>query len=197
MRELQRLLTDGVFRARALRFVLGLPTPLESADRKVLEQVIFGYFRALPGIRSVLFVGCDWYTRHYGRTFFAAHNYWTLDPAASARKFGARQHLVAPMEELGRHFPQGYFDVIFCNGVYGYGLDMPEQCERSFEQCHSRLRPEGYFVLGWDDIPRRRPVPLEEIRSLRKFRRHAFPVFGSCSYLTYTRYRHRYDFYQR
>jgi SAM-dependent methyltransferase len=191
------MLTDGAFRARAVRFLLGLPTPLDTVDRKVLEQTVFGYFLALPDVRSVLFVGCDWYTRHYAQAFFSSTNYWTIDPAESARRFGARQHIVAPLEELDRHFPDRYFDLILCNGVYGYGLDTHQQCEQAFAQCYSRLVSGGYFVLGWDDIASRTPVPLEEIASLQTFGRFVFPPLGSWRYTTDTAYRHTYDFYFR
>jgi SAM-dependent methyltransferase len=192
-----RMLTDGAFRTRAVRFLLGLPTPLDTVDRKLLEQVVFEYFVALPDVRSVLFVGCDWYTRHYEREFFSSTNYWTIDPAASARRFGARQHIVAPLEELDRHFPHGYFDLILCNGVYGYGLNTRQQCEQAFAQCYSRLGPGGYFVLGWDDSASRTPVLLEEIESLRAFDRFVFPPLGAWRYTTDTAYRHTYDFYFR
>jgi SAM-dependent methyltransferase len=194
---LMRLLTDPAYTTRMLKYLVGLPTPLDTTDRHVLEGVVFGYYLSLPSIRSVLFVGCDWYTRHYERVYFSSKNYWTIDPAASARKFGARRHVVATLEELDRHFPAGYFDLIICNGVYGYGLDSREQCERAFDQCYRSLDSNGHLVFGWDDIPQRRPVPLEEIRSLRRLGRFTFPPFGSWRYTTDTPYRHTYDFYCR
>jgi SAM-dependent methyltransferase len=194
---LTRFVRDREFRVRILRFLLGRPTPLESPDRTVLETLIFPYFRYLPGVRSVLFVGCDWYTRHYGATYFSGKDYWTLDPAPRARKFAGRQHVVAPLEELGRHFPAGRFDLIICNGVFGYGLDRLGQCEQAFRQCESGLAAGGYLVVGWDDVPERTPVRLEAVSSLRAFDRFEFPPLGAWRYVTDTPYRHTYDFYQR
>jgi SAM-dependent methyltransferase len=190
-----RFLTDPAYTSRVLRYLVGLPTPLRTTDRLVLETTMFDCFRSCADIGSLLFVGCDWYTRHYERVYFSAKNYWTIDPAARARKFGARRHVVAPLEKLDQHVPPRYFDLIICNGVYGYGLDTREQCERAFDQCYRALSPGGQLVLGWDDIPQRRPTPLAEIESLRRFTRREFPPFGTWRYVTATPYRHTYDFY--
>jgi hypothetical protein len=192
-----RLFTDFGFVSRAIRYVLGLPVPLETEDRRVLEQVIFRHFLGLPATQRILFVGCDWYTKHYDRSFFRDRDYWTIDVSAKARKFGAKQHLVIGLEELDRHFAERHFDVIFCNGVYGFGLDTAEQCERAFDRCWSRLRDGGYFIFGWDDIPARTPVPLDGIAALRRFQRLPLAELGSWRYLTDTPYRHTYDFYTK
>jgi hypothetical protein len=195
--SLFRIATDWRFAVRVVRYMLGLAVPMDTEDRRVLENVIIPYFTALPDVRAVLFVGCDWYTKHYEPVFFSAHEFSTIDPAPGARKFGGRRHLVAPLEELGRHFAEGYFDLIICNGVYGFGLDTLTQCEQAFAACHARLRAGGYFLLGWDDIPARTPVPLADISSLRLFRQFIFPPLGAWRYLTATPYRHVYDFYRK
>jgi SAM-dependent methyltransferase len=192
---LVRMLTDFSFTSRVIRFGLGLPVPLETEDRWVLEQVIFQYFMHLPDLHRILFVGCDWYTKHYERMFFRNRDYWTIDASPKARRFGARRHLVAPLEELDRNFAAEYFDVIFCNGVYGFGLDAAPALERAIEMCWSRLRPLGHFVFGWNDIPARTPVPLDAIAALRRFSRFEMPNLNTWRYLTDTPYRHTYDFY--
>ena len=192
---LVRMFTDFRFASRVIRFGLGLPVPLETEDRWVLEQVIFQHFLRQPAIHRILFVGCDWYTKHYERVFFHDRDYWTIDVSLKARRFGARRHLVAGLEELGRHFAEGHFDLIFCNGVYGFGLDAAPAIESAIDMCWSRLRDSGYFVFGWDDIPERTPVPLESIAALQRFRRFELPDLNSWRYLTDTPYRHTYDFY--
>lgn len=192
-----RFLRDPQYRGRVVRFLLGRPTPLESVDRTVLETIIFPYFHYLAAVRSVLFVGCDWYTRHYESSYFIGKDFWTIDPAPAARKFAGRQHVVAPLEELERHFPPARFDLILCNGVFGYGLNRLAQCEAAFRQCHAALRPGGYLMVGWDDVSEHAPVPMQAIASLAAFEKFAFPPLGTWRYRSDTPYRHTYDFYRR
>jgi SAM-dependent methyltransferase len=196
-KQIGRLFTDWQFASRVVRKRLGLPVAMETEDRRVLENIIFPYYLSDPNVKSVLFVGCDWYTRHYQRFYFSNVDYWTIEPAAERRKFGAKRHVVAPLENLDAHFSPQTFDLIVCNGVYGWGLNSREQCESAFAQCYSRLRDGGHLMLGWDDIPERTPVPLAEIASLNRFRRHDFPSLGSWRYLTDTPYRHTYNFYRK
>jgi SAM-dependent methyltransferase len=185
------------FAARVLRKRLGLPTPLNTTDRIVLEQVIFPQYSQDAAIRKMLFVGCGTYTAHYQRLFFPHKDFWTIEPDPGASRHGARQHVIAPLEELERHFPENEFDLIICNGVFGWGLDGHAQCEAAFSQCHSRLAHDGHFLFGWDDVPRRTPVALETLSSLTRFRPYTFPPLRTSRYVTETPYRHTYAFYRK
>jgi hypothetical protein len=192
-----RLLTDWSFAKRAVRYALHLPTPMETEDRRVLEQVIFRYYATQPEFRRILFVGCQWYTRHYGASFFPGREWWTIEPDEQARKFGGERHIVAPLQDLESHTAADYFDLIFCNGVFGFGLDAPQDCERAFAACYSRLRAGGQMLLGWNDVPARTPISLDSIASLRQFERWTFPPLGTWRYTTDTTFRHTYDFYRK
>jgi len=192
-----RLLTDREFLIRAARFGLGLPVPLHTEDRTVLEQRIFPHFLALPDTRCVLFVGVAWYTRHYEKAFFSNVHFWTIDIAQSARKFAGRKHITASLTELSAHFAQDYFDLIICNGVYGHGLNGRDDCERAFAACYECLRDGGRFVLGWNDTPEYSAAPLDSIRSLRRFGRESLAEFGGWRLRTDTPNRHTYDFYRK
>jgi SAM-dependent methyltransferase len=185
------------FAARVLRKRLGLSTPLNTTDRIVLEQVIFPHYSQDAAIRKMLFVGCGTYTAHYQRLFFPQKDFWTIEPDPGAARHGARQHIIAPLEELERHFPENEFDLIICNGVFGWGLDRHDQCEAAFSQCHSRLARDGQFLFGWDDVARRTPVALETISSLTRFRPYTFPPLRTSRYVTETPYRHTYAFYRK
>lgn len=189
------MMTDWSYAKRAIRDALHLPTPMRTEDRRVLEQVIFKHVLTLAWVRRVLFVGCDWYTKHYERSFFNKHDYWTLDCSERAARFGGTHHILDRVERLDQHFCEARFDLILLNGVYGFGLNTPNACERAFEHCHSRLAEHGQLVFGWNDIPARTPVALESIQSLRLFQPETFPPLGVWRYRTATPYNHTYDFY--
>jgi hypothetical protein len=189
--------TESGYAARVVRKRLGLATSLPTEDRRVLESIILEHYRLESAPKTVLFVGCDFYTAKYQSAYFARDNYWTIDPAPHCRKHGAKQHVIAPLQELNKHFTPGFFDLIICNGVVGFGLDTLEQCDAAFSQCHAYLADGGRFLLGWDDIPELTPIPLEQIPALGKFRGLEFPPLGTWRYTTQTPYRHTFNFYQK
>jgi SAM-dependent methyltransferase len=191
------LLTERGFATRVIRKRLKWPTSLDTTDRQVLEERIFPYWSSNPRIRRILFVGCDFYTAHYRRRYFPRVDYITLEPDSSKSRYGAERHVIAPLEELANHFPRDSFDLVICNGVFGWGLDTLEQCDAAFAQCHDCLSEDGLMLFGWDDISPRVPVPLEQIPSLQRFRKYVFPEFASWRYVTETPFRHTYDFYQK
>lgn len=191
------LFTERGLVVRLIRKRLRLPTPLDTEDRRVLEQIIIPRYCADPAIKTVLFVGCGIYTAHYRRVYFPEVDYWTLDPDPACACYGAEQHVIAPLETLSRNFPAHFFDLIICNGVVGWGLNAFAQCEAAFSQCYSCLADGGHLLIGWNDIPQRTPVSLAQIPALTRFRKHAFPPFRTWRYLTDTPYRHTYDFYRK
>jgi hypothetical protein len=203
--------------------LLGLKTPLRTHDRYVLEQIIIPYFVSRRDIKSVLFVGCDWYTKHY-RKFFRGMEYWTIEPDMKKQRYGSQNHVVDFLEHLHYYFPSGYFDLIICNGVYGWGLNRKEQCEMAFGNCFDGLRYGGEFILSWDALPEdnpssliglhqpvslmdleslgwHQPVPLEEIENLKAFQHQQFVPLSTWRYPTTWQYLgkgpfcHIYDFY--
>jgi hypothetical protein len=203
--KIARLITDReyashVVRARLYGFLrrrLHMAVPLVTEDRRVLERIIFQHYRRDPHIRTVLFVGCESYTAHYQRCYFAAHDYWTIDPDPTRSKFGARQHVVARLEEIGRHFPAGFFNLIICNGVYGWGLNVREDCDAAIAQCHACLADGGHLLFGWSDVPARDPAPLQQVSGFSRFIPYTFPAFGASQRVTDTPLRHTYHFYRK
>jgi hypothetical protein len=203
-KQISRLFREDGFAQRAVRgriygFMrnrLGMAAPMLAEDRRVLEQVIIAHYCKDSHIRRVLFVGCDSYTAHY-QGYFAAHDYWTMDPDAAVGRFGAEQHIIARLQDLGTYFSNGFFDLIICNGVFGWGLDSAEDCEAAVSQCHACLADAGHLLIGWNDVPERVSAPLAEVSSLCRFEKTPFPAFGTWQYLTNTPNRHTYSFYQK
>ncbi len=194
---LKAMLGEPGFARRVIRKRLHLPTPLNTTDRADLEQKIFPFYASNPSVCDVLFVGCSIYTAHYQQEYFPEVNFVTLDPDPRHARYGSSCHIQAVLEELGEHCPAGAFDLIICNGVFGWGINTHAQCEAAFTQCHRCLMRGGHLVLGWDDVPRRTPVSLDELPSLRRFRKFVFPALGTWRYRTKTPFRHTYDFYRK
>ena len=150
---------------RRLLMPLGFEFYLRMDDRRVLEKIILPYFQRRDDTGRVLFVGCDWYTRHY-ESMFPACDYWTLERDPSRARFGARQHITADLAGLGEHFENASLDLIVCNGVIGWGLNEPLAIEAAMSACVGALAPGGALILGWNDIPEKMPVPLRDIKAL-------------------------------
>ncbi len=180
---------------RSLKRKIGIPSYLRTEDRRVLEQVIFPYFLHADEYRNVLFVGVHWFTQGYNRTFESRKSFTTIDILPDLAPFGGKRHIVDGLQNIGAHFPPGALDLILCNGIFGWGLNERADVEQGFAACHRTLRTGGVLVVGWNDIPERRPFPIEECKSLSQFKPFVFPPLGASRYLTDTAYRHIFDFH--
>jgi len=178
------------------RQLLGLSVPIHSEDRRILEKVIFPYFSRQNKSQIILFVGCDFYTEHYPQ-LVACAEFWTMEPDPVKTRWAANKHIENKLENLHLHAKLSYFDVIFCNGVYGWGLNDRDSCEIAFNNCFNCLRPGGSLIIGWNDIPQRRPFPLDELHALSQFSKSHFDPLQTWRYLTDTPHRHTFDFYQK
>jgi hypothetical protein len=101
------------------------------------------------------------------------------------------------VSNVDRHFGRGEFDLVVCNGVFGWGLDDRDTVEKAFWAFRRVMRPRALLVLGWNDLPALTPFPLHECESLRHYRRYDFPPLKTSRFRTDTPNRHTYDFYIR
>ena len=108
---------------------VGVPLRLRSPDRELLEKKILPYFAARKEFRKILFVGCDWDTKLYQRSF-RDRAYTTIDVDPTRRAFGAKRHIVGSMARLKDHVSAGELDLILCNGVFGWGLDGRDEASK-------------------------------------------------------------------
>jgi SAM-dependent methyltransferase len=182
--------------ANHLWHLLGLRRSIDSPDRRLLEETILPYYARQPGCMRVLFVGCDWYTKHYA-SIFGAQEYWTIDPKPRKKRYGARLHVIDALENLDSWFKPEYFDLIVCNGVFGWGMNGREQCERALAHCTSRLRPQGHFVFGWNEVAARLPFEPLSLEGFRALAPVTFPPLGAHRWLTDTARRHTYAFFSK
>lgn len=116
-------------------------------DRKTLESKILPAVASDAAIGDVLFVGVQWYTTKYW-PLFAGKRFATLDFAPHLAQFGATDHVVGDVCELGKHYGDRRFDAILLNGVIGYGLNTKEGVDRALTACADQLSPGGLLVIG-------------------------------------------------
>lgn len=143
----------------------------KSLHRRLLLRILdvnrkYNSFRDLPSRRffesdvlpwtrdnyaRILFVGTASYTYHYEALFRRnPAQFTTLDYNPGGAVWGAWQHIVAPIQEIDRHRPKGFFDCAILNGVFGFGVDETDDMRSTVEAVHNILRPDGLLILGWN-----------------------------------------------
>ncbi|MDR4494905.1 MAG: methyltransferase domain-containing protein [Nitrospirales bacterium] len=176
---------------------LGIPVRYRSPARTILENSILPYFSTQSAGSKVLFVGCDWYTKHYNKDYFRHAEYWTIDPDTAKKRYGAKYHVSSKLELLDQHFRPEYFDVIICNGVLGYGLNNTRQAEQAFNCCYTCLQPSGKLVIGREDDRHFIPFSNEELKSLRQFHPYFLPPLATSKYRIGSGYNYSFNFYEK
>lgn len=190
----RQLLQWGAIR---LRTALGLPARLDSPDRHVLEQQILPYYASRADLGRVLFVGCDWYSKHYGELFSTSQIFVTIDLDPKQAKYGAKRHLVASLESLADYVGPAELDLIVCNGVFGYGLDARTEVDLAMQACFSCLRPGGELMLGWNDVVAHAPFDPSLAVEAAGFERVLLPPLGRWRSVLDMPTRHTFEAYMR
>ena len=162
-------------------------------DRNVLEQIIIPFVLSRFEPETVLDIGREPYEAFYNE-FFEGRELWTVDRDPQRVRFGAPNHIVDDAAHVDRYFPADYFDFVLMNGVFGWGLNEREAIEAAFGAVHVVLHPRGLFVLGWNDTPDLVPVPLDQVRSLKRFTPYYFEPLNGTLFLCDT-FRHTFGFY--
>jgi len=113
-------------------------------DRELMPWVGRTYER-------VLFVGPASYTRQFERMFRRSRGqYTTIDPVKGTAVWGARNHIIAPIQEIGLHRAAHYFDCIIFNGVFGFGVNEIEEQRKVIKSLYEALSVGGLLVVGWN-----------------------------------------------
>ena len=133
--------------------VIGVGRLSEGLDR--LKSRRFLEDEVLPWLGQhaarILFVGTAPYTYRYEDLFAARPGqFTTIDVNPAAAVWGAPDHIVGLIQEIGRWHPAGTFDGVVVNGVFGFGVDDPEAMRATIEAVHHVLKPGGLLVVGWN-----------------------------------------------
>ena len=165
-----------------------------SEDRSILECVIIPFYQLSQTHQAIVFVGTDWYTHGYTR-MFSRKNYTTIDPNPEQARYGADQHIIDDVGNIEQYMQPGELDVVFLNGIIGWGLNAQDEAERAFAACHRCLRKGGHLVVGWNDLPEHLPFRIETVESLGKFRPVVFPPLETSEHLVDNEWRHTFSFF--
>ncbi|WP_238993722.1 methyltransferase domain-containing protein [Calothrix sp. PCC 6303] len=170
--------------------------PIVNQERYILEQKIIPYFIENSSLYRILFVGCGSYTKHY-RKWFLEKDYWTIDYNPMKAIYGSKKHVTDSLTNLNLHFKPSQLDGIICNGVFGWGLNDREDVEKAFSACFESLRVGGILVIGWDDVPDKKPFPLNSCKSINQFKPYLFQPLNTSEYFNEedSSDTHRYSFY--
>lgn len=167
---------------------------IEFEDRDCLERIILPYVLGNHNPQRTLDIGREDYQTFYN-LYFENRELWTLDFDPKRKKFGAKgHHITDDVANVKNHFEDGYFNFILMNGVFGWGLNDPVKIEQTFESIYKLLAPGGLFILGWNDIKDLTPMPLTEIKALKKLTPYVFPPLESSQFKAATG-EHTYNFY--
>jgi SAM-dependent methyltransferase len=170
---------------------------IETPDRVVLERQILPSFATDPSLRSLLFVGCGRYTRHYAALFApATERFRTLDIDPRRACFGNTGHVVAALQDVEQHLPAASLDGVVCNGVYGFGIYDRDELAKALRASFAVLRPGGTLVLGWNDVAAFAPFDPLEVALAAGFVRDP-TLLGAWRVATDTPTRHTFDTYIR
>ena len=198
--KIRARLVDYGWRLRALwrklLLSLGLDLTIQSDDRRILHDMIFPFVLEHQDLRRVLFVGVEWYTRGYEKRL-KGKDFVTLEIDPGLANYGARRHIVDNVEHVREHFAPDSLDVVFMNGVFGWGLNARDAVDRAFGGCFEALRPGGLFIIGWNDNDEHRPFPLAESAALGRFEPFEFPPLGTAMHRTTNPNGHVYSFYRK
>ena len=126
-----------------------LPNRPGEPGRLFLEQEVLPWIRR--NYSRILFVGTAPYTFHYEKMFeHDRAQYTTLDGNPGAAVWGAPTHLAARIEDIALHRPKDFCDCIVFNGVFGFGIDRPDDMRVAARAMAEVLRSGGLLIVGWN-----------------------------------------------
>lgn len=135
---------------------MGIEFPLKSPNRMFLETSVFQYINQSYGGNQPrsngLFIGTDKRSWHYPKVLDLELH--TIDIEKKKALYGnPKRHVVGSATELQRYYDPESFDVIIGNGLIGFGMNAPEQCEQLLMGSALLLKNEGLFIMGFNDGP--------------------------------------------
>ncbi len=155
-------------------------------DRVILTGTLLP---ALAGPGRVLWIGCQAYTvPYYNMLESRGGECWTLDLDPVSAAYGREgRHVTGSLTDADRLFEPGFFDVVVCNGIFGWGVNTRDQRAQAMAAMAAILRPGGILLMGWNNHKTDDPVGMAS----PAFARQDLP--GVPGHITVPKSTHRYD----
>ena len=128
-------------------------------DRQWLNQKLFPQLAKLEQ-GHILYVGCAFYTWRSLRYFQKSIDLLTVDIDPDNAIWGGKKHLAANILEIDQHVALYSFDIVLLNGVFGHGVNSPEDQEKAYRALHQVLKPDGLLLVGWNNDLGPDPITL-------------------------------------
>ena len=176
VKKITYALKRAIFRVSpALLRRLGANFQLRVPSRMFMEQEVFDYvnehFRrgAAAPVARCLFIGLDKHNWHYDQLL--SLDFYSIDLNPRNAAYGQpNSHVVGSATELSSHYPPHSFDVVFANGLIGFGLDTEEAFNQLMFECHRVLTGDGMLVLGYNDKPDRLSFKVEQAKGFQVYK---------------------------
>jgi ubiquinone/menaquinone biosynthesis C-methylase UbiE len=122
--------------------------------KPTLTRRIFNRIYESVRKKRVLFVGVADYNKEQIK-WLQENNVevWTIDNDMDRNKHPERyginpkRHIWASVQNIDEHFNENYFDVIFCLGVAGYGLNKIDNLLKAFCGMKRVLKEDGSIIF--------------------------------------------------
>jgi hypothetical protein len=120
--------------------------------------------RFLPAVLAVqparvLFVGVAPYTWRYVQLFTGSRTTLiTNDIDPKGCMWGARDHVLAPVQSLNTRLPGRSIDVAIASGIFGDGVNSPQEKAQALTAIRELLVDDGVLLVGWSPLARGNPM---------------------------------------
>jgi Methyltransferase domain len=168
---------------RSLRQALGNLRRARKPDRLVLVKTLFKTLAhqtdALSTDKQVLWIGvCHTTAPYYARLERGSALVHTIDINPDSHRYGHPvRHSIASATAMQGVYQPHFFDLVFCNGVLGWGIDSPADQRTCFNEMAAVMKPGAVLVLGWNTHKMRDPLCDSSLFDSH-FAPHDLPGFG-------------------
>lgn len=141
---------------------------LTSDQRRYFDNIIVPRYSRRGNVN--LFIGIEWYNEWIFKKY--KHVKWvSIDPFEKNTQFGATNHFTGTFpRDLSISEYTNKFDVVFCNGVYGWGVNSSHELSEVLENISVILKPGGLCIFGYNT--EKEHNPLTETTLLRIVNRY-------------------------